>query len=496
MNKKEKSQKIQDIYSLTPLQEGMLYHYNSQPDSTGYILQSVYDIDFELHEDMLGNAIKLLAARYDVLRTTILYEKVKTPRQVVLKEKPVECITTDCTEHKTEEIPEIVSKIVRKDLLRGFNLQKDSLIRFTYIKCPDKKSKLLFSIHHIIIDGWCNKLLLNKLMEYYSLLVGGVSFDNALKMVAKERAGKSEYKDYINWIQKNDAKKALNYWRNLLDDFQGANKIMPLEKPERCREQNVEISCELDKEVSSQLMSITREMNVTINTVMETLVGILVQKSTGDNDAVMGKVVSGRDANIPGIESIIGLFINTIPLRVNNSDDLTFKTLVMNQNQQAVESSEFSYCSLGEIQNLTVQKRDLINILFVFENYDSFGSSSSASASGGESSIADEYSREQTNYDLTITACSNDTNILVNFDYLTDKYSRSDIQLLIDRLKKICEAVAQNHDIKISDIDCLTDGEKEKILNDFNLNGQEVPHLLGGGMNCPSAARLTFSLTI
>ena len=475
MNKKEKSQKIQDIYSLTPLQEGMLYHYNSEPDSTGYILQSVYDIDFELREDMLGNAIKLLAARYDVLRTTILYEKVKTPRQVVLKEKPVECIITDCTECKAEEIPEIVSKIVRKDLLRGFNLQKDSLIRFTYIKCPDKKSKLLFSIHHIIIDGWCNKLLLNKLMEYYSLLVGGVSFDNALKMAAKERAGKSEYKDYINWIQKNDAKKALNYWRNLLDDFQGANKIMPLEKPERCREQNVEISCELDKEVSSQLMSITREMNVTINTVMETLVGILVQKSTGDNDAVMGKVVSGRDANIPGIESIIGLFINAIPLRVNNSDDLTFKTLVMNQNQQAVESSEFSYCSLGEIQNLTVQKRDLINILFVFENYDSFGSSSPASASGGESSIADEYRREQTNYDLTITACSNDTNILVNFDYLTDKYSRSDIQLLIDRLKKICEAVAQNHDIKISDIDCLTDGEKEKILNDFNSNKIDYP---------------------
>ncbi|MBQ1507227.1 MAG: hypothetical protein IIZ36_02240, partial [Ruminococcus sp.] len=97
MDKTNKSTLIQDIYELTPLQEGMLYHHLADPDSTAYILQNMYTVDFELHEDLLKKALELLSARYDVLRTVVLYQKIKAPKQIVLKKKEIELNMIDCS---------------------------------------------------------------------------------------------------------------------------------------------------------------------------------------------------------------------------------------------------------------------------------------------------------------------------------------------------------------------------------------------------------------
>ncbi|MCQ2515162.1 MAG: condensation domain-containing protein, partial [Ruminococcus sp.] len=475
MDKRSKSQLIQNIYSLTPLQEGMLYHCLVSPDTTGYILQNYYQFNFELDIKLLKEAISLLSMRYDVLRTMIMYEKVKSPKQVVLKKRDIEFNLIDLSD--CDSLPENEKNIIHQDLIRGFNFQKDTLIRFTYIKIPDNKCKLLFTIHHIIVDGWCNSLLINKLMEYYDRLFNGTPFETLTKEIAYERKISGEYKDYLNWIERKNPKKALAYWKDLLDDYDNSNEIAINGKLDNCEEQSCNYNIKFNSEISSKLFNISKENNITINTLIETLVGILLQKSMGSNDVVFSKVISGRDADIPDVESIVGLFINTIPVRVKYDKDTTLKLILEAQNQQANYSSDYGFCSLADIQNSTRQKGDLIKYLFVFENYavQNYVSKTEKTALNAEDDVVCEYQREQTSYDLTINASFGDDVLAVSFSYLTEKFGFSDIKVLADRFIKICNAVCCASDIKISEIDVISDEEKDLICNKFNATQTAYP---------------------
>ena len=404
MDKRSKSQLIQNIYSLTPLQEGMLYHCLVSPDTTGYILQNYYQFNLELDIKLLKEAISLLSMRYDVLRTMIMHEKVKSPKQIVLKKRDIEFNVIDLS--NCDDLPNEEKNIINKDLVRGFDFQKDTLIRFTYIKIPDNKCKLLFSIHHIIVDGWCNSLLINKLMEYYDRLFNGTPYDTISKEITEERKISGEYKDYLNWIEHQNPKTALSYWSDLLSDYENSNEIVVFDKKDVCEEQSLDYNFKLSTEISKKLFEISKDNNVTINTLVETLCGILLQKCSGSNDIVFGKVISGRDANIRDVESIIGLFINTIPVRVQCDKNTTLTELLKTQNQQANTSSDYGFCSLADIQNTTQQKNSLIKYLFVFENYaaEEYVSKTEEQAFNINDDIVCEYQREQTSYDLSLSA--------------------------------------------------------------------------------------------
>lgn len=200
--------------------------------------------------------------------------------------------------------------------------------------------------------------------------------------------------------------------------------------------------------------------------------GLLLQKWNGTNDVVFGKVVSGRNADIAGIENMVGLLINTIPARVKTESEMTIRELIVNQQKQGAESTEYDFYSLAEIQSLTDQMSNLIKVLYVFENYTS-GVNEDVQDESQDISI--ENVREQTNYGLSIYAYEVDDEL--EFCIMSDSriYNDEQVKTLLEQLVNISKEIVNNPNKKINDIEILTNKEKNLILDEFNSTNVEYP---------------------
>ena len=380
--KKIVNNNIEDVYPLTPLQEGMLFHSLMDQGSTAYVIQFSYDVKIKLDVEYIEQALELLSQRFSALRTSFFYKKLDKPRQVVLKRRKPEFTAYDWSDKDRDEAFEDYSKLLNDDVARGFDLQKDTLLRASYIELRDS-SKLVLSMHHIIMDGWCTQKIFSNFWEYYSELSEGRNFDIMVELVEQERNSKLDYNEYIKWLSKQDKKAALKYWSGLLSDYDSSTDLLPIKKPEDNDEQISKVFFELNEKSTEKLRKLASKCGCTINVISETAVGLMLQQYNRTNDAVFGKVVSGRNADIADIEEMIGLFINTVPVRVKYEKDTTVSELLKKQQDQFTENSNYDFCSLADVQSLSDQGSELIKVLFVFENYNS--GSESDEGSGEES---------------------------------------------------------------------------------------------------------------
>ena len=464
-NKNGKKQ-IQDIYSLTSLQEGMLFYNIVEERTTNYVVQTVYEIFGDLQVDNVKSAIEILNQRYDVLRTQILYKKLSKPRQVVLEKKETEFQVVDISYLPEEEQPERFAEIERNDVDRGFDFDKDSLIRFILVKFSEKHYKMIWNCHHIIIDGWSLSHLYNSFIEYYSELSHGKSFLQLQTEIETERKRSKEYKNYISWLEHQNMSAGLKYWENLLADYENETKIEPSRVPERDYDQTS--FCEkhmFSQEITKKITSFAVENKISVNTVMESAIGILLQKYNRSEDIVFGKVVSGRNADIVGIEEIVGLLINTIPVRIRTSKKMTVQEYLRDVQEQATNSGVFDYCPLSEIQNRTVMKNGLVHIVYAFENY--YNNSDSLAGESGLS-VRVASSREETNYAITITAGMEDNQLGIKLMYNPNEYVPEDIRRVISHLECILMEMAVRKKNLISEVSEISEEEKNIILSDFN----------------------------
>ncbi|MBG9454987.1 hypothetical protein ABE61_13200, partial [Lysinibacillus sphaericus] len=262
----------------------------------------------------------------------------------------------------------------------------------------------------------------------------------------------------------------------LLDDYDSDCEITPMNKPkessdEQMRRQRIAV----DRKVTSTLQRIAEQNGSTINTVAEVICGIMLQVCTRNQDVVFGKVVSGRNADIKGIEDMVGLFINTIPVRVRTEDKMSIRELLKKQQEQGNESTSYDYYSLAEIQNETLQGTELIKVLYVFENHMSGLESEQQEKDNDQMTIAFEQAREQTNYAISIAGYEMDGALGFDIMYNPNQFSEEDIQRLLERLVKISEEIAENPDRQVAEIETVTEDEKEKILHDFNATKTEYP---------------------
>ncbi|MGM9979363.1 MAG: condensation domain-containing protein, partial [Clostridium sp.] len=397
--KKKINSNIQDMYELTPMQEGMLYHWLLDNKSSNYFLQNVININDEVNLDKIKQAINLVVFKHDVLRTVLFFKNANKPRQIILKEKNIEISILDAS--NASDIDKEIKNISAKDIERGFDLSKEMLVRVTIIKCADKKYKMIWSFHHIIIDGWCVPLVLGDFMNFYGELNAGKT-EEVLKLeIINEKKNSVTYGDYVRWLGRDNKEKSLEYWKEYLEDYSNVAEISPTKKASCNKEEVKKLNKLINKEISDKIIKISQNEDATINNILEVAWGILLQKYTGENDVVFGKVVSGRDANLNGIEKVVGLFINTIPLRIKSNDNLTFKEILKDNKVSSLDSTKYSTAPLVEIQNQSNVGKDLIKTLFVFENY--YVDESAISSGLKNISMVIESSREQTNYPITIT---------------------------------------------------------------------------------------------
>ncbi|PZD92991.1 non-ribosomal peptide synthetase, partial [Paenibacillus sambharensis] len=461
-----KKPEIQDIYALSPMQEGILFHAMLDSESTAYFEQIEFEIAGRVDVQLVEESMNAVIARHDVFRTLFVTDKVKQPRQVVLKERPIKVHYEDWSAFGPDEQLEKLAQFKAADMAKGFDLVRDPLMRLAVIRLGETSCRWLWSHHHIVMDGWCVSIVMKHFMEYYQLKQQGLSVPQ----------GKTApYSSYIAWLGEQDREEALGYWERALAGYEqtaSVPRVGPAERTGVYRQQTVSRS--LPEETTAALQRLAVASQATMSTVVQCIWGILLQRYNRTEDAVFGAVVSGRPSGIPGIEDMVGLFINTVPVRVK-SDGGSFASLVRRVQEASLEAESFSFVPLYELQNRTPLKQHLLDHILVFENYPVQQElEDTAEETGSEFQICGFQAYEQTNYDFDITVAPGE-GLTFQFSFNAVVYDPAFIEQLAAHVEHIAVQAAADPDIRVSDIELLSAEEKNRLAAAFNATDAGMP---------------------
>ena len=444
--------KVQGIFALTPLQKGILFNSTCLSEhSEEYVIQNIYSCKTRLNKDIIIDTLDKLITKYEALRTLIFYKNINEPRQVIYDSLPINFFKI---ENQSDE--ENIETLALYDRKKGFKLDSEPLLRTTYVEGKDKDF-LFFTVHHIILDGWSLSRIIAEFFELYQDTFNNVHenriSDNSL----------CEIGSYIEWLEQQDITKAKNYWSEYLNDYEKVCNLYSISSSES-NEVIEDISMTLSEEVTESIVNLSKQAEVTVNSICEYIWGFVLSNQMNSRDIVFGKIVSGRDINLPNIDNFVGFTINTIPKRIRYNIEHSLQKSLKDNQYDSLNSSNYSYLSLTDIRSDSLTGSKIIDSLYVFENYYENNITDLLNKLG----ITKIKTYEYVKYPLSMAVSWDEQNLLkFKLLYSTNIIKHSEGELLLKRLKKaIRELVVENK--RLADIDLLIDEEKDLILSKFN----------------------------
>lgn len=456
----------ENIYPLTPMQKGMLFHSLFDPSSGAYFQQTMFDLHGDLDIDSFSKSLDGLSQKYDIFRTNFYRGWKDQPLQIILKTKKIGFQFIDLREMKESQKEEMIQKYAREDKLQGFDLEKGELMRLLILRTDDTAYRFIWSFHHILMDGWCLPLITKEIFEHYFAL---------LQQKQPEQSSITPYSQYIEWLGRQDAEEAMRYWDQYLEGYEEQTGLPKDHHSADERYIPEKVTCEISSDLTLKMKQTAGKRHVTLNTLLQTAWAVLLQKYNRSKDVVFGSVVSGRPAGIPNVETMIGLFINTIPVRIRCEAGTTFAELMKEAQERAVASQKFETHPLYDIQARTTQKQDLITHLMIFENYPVDQYMESIGRQNGSSiTISNVQMEEQTNYDFNLTVIPGDA-MNIYFEYNANVYDRSSIERIREHFMQILHQVVTDADILVDQVELLTEGEKRTLIHTLNDTSAPFP---------------------
>ncbi len=334
-------QNVEDIFPLSAMQEMMLMHSVSTRSDNVLFNQFCYRIDGTLDVKAFIQSWQRLIQRHAVFRTAFLYDNLPQPLQVIRKTVEFPFVFIDWREMSTEEQKLKFHKFCIQDSDKGFDIRKAPLTRATLMQCSKNSYLLLWSSHHLIIDRWCLGTFFDELFAFYQTELDGKDLQLPLP---------GSYRSYIQWIQRQKATDAELYWRNHLAGFTQASSLTrAIRKDESSLPDSAKLSLSAEKANSMQIAA--RKFGVTSNNLIQAAWSLLLNRHTGSTDVVFGNAVSGRPVDLESVESIIGVFINNMPVRGTLSDSAFINVWLKEMQIHQQKSSRFEYISLLDIQS-------------------------------------------------------------------------------------------------------------------------------------------------
>ncbi|PWV46100.1 non-ribosomal peptide synthetase [Chitinophaga sp. S165] len=437
LNSLNKDGQVEDIYPLTPLQQGLYFFWLMDPSS--YLQQMVYSIQGALDLSLLEKCYNALLQRHDVLRVSNAYLDSDHVVQIVKHHRhvPLTYIDMSVEDIGQEELPQSLEQYKRDTRRQGIDLHQDNLFALTVIKYSDKLHGLVWRWHHIICDGWSMSIIMAEFIRMYATWSAGRQ--PALT------AGYA-YGQYIKWLQQVNKENTLIYWRKYLEDY-NSPAILPLldtrsESDYRFREMYLW----LKNEKADKVREFCKQKSVTENTFFTALWAILLAKYNNSNDVVFGTVVSGRPPEVQGIEHMVGLFINTIPVRVRLNLQGTVTDLMSQIREDALASAGHHYVQLADIQSCSILNKSLLNHILIFENYpvdeEQRKSVNDMEVNAGLSIRAvNETRQNQTNYPFNIVIRSDMSGIEVAFTFNELVLAEEIVKQIMSDLENLTEQV-------------------------------------------------------
>ncbi|MEU6485709.1 amino acid adenylation domain-containing protein [Streptomyces sp. NPDC046887] len=437
---------LEDILPLSPMQEGLLFHSRYEQDGADvYAVQHVFEVRGALDGARLRAAVEALVRRHPNLRAA--FRQVDSGQTVQLVAREVEL---PWEEYDLSALPggaaeAEAERIATKEHGRRFDLAEPPLLRFSLLRLAGEHHRLVLTTHHVLLDGWSTPILVRELQTLYAS--GGDP--SALPRP-------TPYRGYLRWLAEQDRPGAEAAWREALSGLEQPTLLAPVD-PARPGLMPERITRELDEDRTAALTTWARREGVTLNTVLQAAWGLVLSRRTGQDDVVFGAVVSGRDPRLPGVESMVGLLIGMVPVRVRLDPATPLREAVARLQREQSALTGHQHLGLARIQQLAGQG-DLFDTSLVFENYPWDGS---AAEPGAGPRITPELARgrDATHYPLTLIAAPG-RRLYLRLDYRGDLFDRAEAQGLVDRLVRALDTVVGDAEQPVGRIDLL--GEEER----------------------------------
>jgi len=455
---------IEAIYELSPMQEGMFFHSQFAPQSGVYFQQLSCTLEGQLHIDAFQRAWQRVVDRHAILRTAFVSKRLDKPLQIVSKHVNLEIETHDWRNLSHDAQAQQLEDFLREDKQRGFDLSRAPLMRLFLIRLTDELYQFVWSHSNMLLDGWSLFLVIKEVFEFY---------DAFRKGGTHTLPAPAPFKAYIEWLKRQDQTRAEKFWAKTLSGFTEPNTI-DIKSETNAQEPYCELQLDLPESLTSDLQAFGRRNKVTLNTIIQGAWAMLQHLYTGDDDIVFGTTVSGRPPALENVESMVGLFINTLPLRIRLSHDDQVAPWLQRIQSSNVELRDYEYSQLVDAQrNSDVPPgTPLFNSIIVFEN---FPVDSAVNQMDMGLKIRSFSFTEQTNYRLTLIAIPGKRMVL-KIAFAPREYHPEVVRRMLSHLERILESMIADPERKL--VSFVAPAEEELQTIRARLIGTEVEYPL------------------
>jgi natural product biosynthesis luciferase-like monooxygenase protein/amino acid adenylation domain-containing protein/non-ribosomal peptide synthase protein (TIGR01720 family)/FkbM family methyltransferase len=453
---------IEDLLPLSPLQQGLLFHILEMPRSAVYLLQYSCALDGDLDTAAFGEAWQRVVGRHSILRTGFFWEGLEEPVQRVQRSAVLPIEWQDWRALPENERRRRFEAFLAEDRRCQFDLSRVPLMRISVVRLGEREHRLVWTYHHLLLDAWSAAMVVGEVFAHYTALRSG-------RQAHLERP--RSYGDYIAWLRRQDFGEAEAFWRRTLAGLTaptplGIGRSGPRERgdaaaqPAEQEQESVEMA--LSVSLSLELRAQARRHRLTLNTLAVGAWAFLLGYYSGSEDVVTGVISSGREVDLPGIGSMVGVFINTLPLRVRLELSAAFGAWLAEVQDRQVQTRRFEHSPLVQVQQWSEVERGLplFESIFVFESYPA-GPAAGLPESG--LSVRGVRSQARTSYPLSFVATPADE-ITLHVIYDPGRFDAVSAERLLGHLRSLLAAFVESPAALLGDLSPLSAAERLELL--------------------------------
>ncbi len=462
---------VEDVYPLTPSQAGMLFHTLYAPGLQLYVNQYVFALRGSPDAAALRRAWQGAVERHPVLRTSFAWEGLDTPLQVVYRGAALPWEAHDWRALPREEQAERRTRYLEADRERGFDLTAPPLLRVALLRTADDAWELVWSYHHLLFDGWSMGLILRDVFGFYEAELRGSG-----PSLPRSRL----FRDYVAWLQRQELSEAEAFWRRTLEGFTAPTPLgidrpaapLPDGEPELAASSG-QVERRLSATATSALLGFARAHRLTHSTLWQGAWGVLLSRYSGEEDVVFGATVSGREAGPRGMDAMVGLFINTLPVRLELRGEARVGQSLERLQAQQAEARRYDFSPFAQVQKWSEipAGTPLLESVVVFENHPVWNE-----VGGGENGFRVEgwEHRSQGHYALTLTVLPGERTVL-RLEYDRQRIEAAAAERMAGHLETVLEGLAADPARRLSEVPLLRNEERARVLESGRAPAAALP---------------------
>jgi amino acid adenylation domain-containing protein len=459
LEKKFTPANVADAYPASPVQQGLLFHSLYEQGSGVYVTQIVCSLS-GLRPELFEEAWQRVIERHDVLRTAFVWMSVEKPLQVVGRRVRALIKQMDQRGVSAAEREARFKTFMTEDRRLSFDVAKAPLMRLALWREDDDLYKFVWSHHHLLLDGWAAAIVLKEVFLAYDALSRGA--EPAFGPVWP-------YKNYIAWLQQQDLRAAEAYWRETLAGFRAPTTL----NVDRVRRSGTDgygtRTLRLDHSATANLHALGRSCQLTLNTLVQGAWAVMLSRYSAQKDVCFGAVVAGRPAELTGADEMVGLFINTLPVRTQFMGAATVTNWLRELQAQQLRARNFEYSPLSEVQRWSEidAGQQLFHNYIVFENYPI---DETLRGRIKRLTIHDVESIEQSSYPLVLAVMPGER-LTLHIHHDRSRFDDALVDRLLGHVAMLLEAFVANPEQRLNQLPALTTGEQQQLLCEFNHGG-------------------------